>query len=89
METGRVKEYCTELILQRTVELSQGDLKGGHPAVLSCGGIFVPRPRPINPSDPLYMILNTPNNDDRPVKIVSAIVTSNVLDMVLIKDAMN
>lgn len=68
--------------------LSRDDLRGGHPAVLSCGGIFVPRPRPINPSDPLYLILNTPN-DTQPVKVVSALITSNVLDEVLVKDGLN
>ncbi len=88
MNPGEVNQYCTELIIERTVELSQGELSGAHPTVLSCGGIFVPRPRPINPLDPLYHVLNTPN-DGQPTKIVSALFTSNLLDEVSIKESAN
>ncbi|MBI4238223.1 MAG: hypothetical protein HY696_07400 [Deltaproteobacteria bacterium] len=82
------QQQCVALILERAVQLSQGDLQGGHPAVLSCGGIFVPRPRPMSISDPLYHILYTPN-DQQPAKVVSALITKNLLDEILNKDRVN
>lgn len=88
MERPMVEQQAATLILERAIELSQGELQNGHPAVLSCGGIYVPRPRPINPSDPLYHILYTPN-DERPSKIVSALITKNLLDEIMNKDRVN
>lgn len=81
-------EFCTDLILERTLELGDGDIGDSHPKIMSCGGIFVPRPRAINPSDPLYHILYTPNNN-QPTKIVSALITNNILDELMNKENLN
>ncbi len=85
MNPAQVRESCNDLILERTLEISQGNLGHGHPMVLSCGGIFVPRPRSINPHDPLYHILYTPN-DTTPAKIVSALIAHDILDVIMIKN---
>lgn len=88
MQFRYVEEEGANTILERATALSLGEIPSGHPAVLSCGGIFVPRPRPLNPLDPLYHILNTPN-DTRPTKIVSAIISRNVLDEVINRERQN
>lgn len=88
MNPTQVRESCNELILERTLEISQGNIGHGHPMVLSCGGIFVPRPRPINPHDPLYHILYT-SNAEAPTKIVSALIGHDVLDVIMVKNVTN
>jgi hypothetical protein len=80
--------YYSDLILNRATALTNGDLDCAHPSTLSCGGIFVPRPKQLQPGNPLYHILNTPN-DHRPVKVVSALITSNILDDLLGRDRLN
>lgn len=88
MEKDRAAAQCGQVIIQRALEVSAGQKSSGHPTVLSCGGIFVPRPRPINPRDPLYHVLNTPM-EERPAKIVSALIHRNLLQEVLAKEALN
>lgn len=88
MERNIGREQSTVFILERVMELAQGELQGGHPAVLSCGGIFVPRPRPISPMHPLYHILNTPQSEQQS-KVVSAIINQNILDEAIGKERMN
>lgn len=88
MNPNDVCESCHHLIFERTLEISQGNIGHGHPMVLSCGGIFVPRPRPINPHDPLYHILSTPN-DAAPTKIVSTLIAHDVLDILMVKNDSN
>ncbi len=88
MEKGRATAQCGKVILQQTLDASAGKNASQHPTVLSCGGIFVPRPRPLNPRDPLYHILNTAT-DERPAKVVSALIHRNVLQEVLAKESMN
>jgi hypothetical protein len=88
MRPSEINDFCNDIILERTMQITQGELGHGHPTVLSCGGIFVPRPKPINPKDPLYHILYTPN-EDTPTKIVSALITRDILDEVLDKTESN
>lgn len=88
MEKGRITAECGKLIIKRAIEASSGQTSGNHPTVLSCGGIFVPRPKPLNPRDPLYHILNTPS-ESQPVKVVSALIHRNILQEVLAKEALN
>ncbi|MBI2344169.1 MAG: hypothetical protein HYV02_07565 [Deltaproteobacteria bacterium] len=76
--------HCHLRILERALAIGQGELGHGHPMVLSCGGIFVPRPQPLNPREALYHILNTPNTNT-PAKIVSALVTRDLLDEILLR----
>lgn len=83
-----ISEDSTQLIIERAMQISQGEIQGGHPAILSCGGCFIPRPRAINPTDPLYHILNTPNENSS-AKIVSALITQNVLDSVVKRENQN
>ncbi|MBI2344168.1 MAG: hypothetical protein HYV02_07560 [Deltaproteobacteria bacterium] len=75
-------------IIERAVAISHGELREQHPAIMSCGGIYLPRPRPCQAQLPLFHILHTAN-DLQPSKIVSAIITSNVLDDVLCRECLN
>ncbi|MBI4366977.1 MAG: hypothetical protein HY543_09185 [Deltaproteobacteria bacterium] len=84
----RAVTECGKLIIQRALDASTGRTNPQHPTVLSCGGIFVPRPRPLNPRDPLYHILNIPS-EGQPVKVVSALIHRNILQEVLSKDSLN
>lgn len=88
MNPSQVRESCHNLIFERTLEISHGNVGHGHPMVLSCGGVFVPRPRPINPHDPLYHILYT-SNETAPTKIVSALIAHDVLDILMVKNDSN
>lgn len=87
-DKGRATTECGKLIIQRALDASAGKTDGQNPTVLSCGGIYVPRPRPLNPRDPLYHILHTPS-EARPVKVVSAIIHQNILHGVLTKETLN
>ena len=88
MEKQRVTTPSGETIVRRAIDANAGAQATQHPTVLSCGGIFVPRPRPLNPRDPLYHILNTPMTE-RPAKVVSALVHRNILQEVLTKETLN
>ncbi len=76
-----------QLVVESAVEGTMGDVSSRNPMVLSCGGIFVPRPKYANP-DTLYQILNIANSDE-PTKIVSGSVPQNILQEVLHKESMN
>ncbi len=78
---------ATEIIEQAT-SVSLGEARSTHPMVLSCGGCFIPRPRLLDPKDPLYRIVNTPNSV-APAKIVSACASKGVLDIVHGKNCLN
>lgn len=88
MERTRQATQCGRAIIEQAMQVRAGKGQGSHPTVLSCGGIFVPRPRPINPRDPLYHILNTPH-EVSPVKVVSALMHRNLLQEVLAKESLN
>lgn len=78
----------TELVVEQVQEERLDGLNDKHPMVLSCGGIFVPRPRPMGPNDEIFKILNIANEKE-PTKIVSGAVMQNVLREVLHKESMN
>jgi len=78
----------TELVVENTTEQGLGTLDAKNPTVLSCGGIFIPRPRPMGPNDSIYNILNCAN-DREPTKVVSGAFPRNVLMEVLHKESMN
>lgn len=78
----------TNEIIERATAVSLGEAQSAHPMVLSCGGLFVPRPRRLNPRDPLYVILHTPATEV-PTKIVSACVSKGPLDVALGKERLN
>lgn len=80
----------TELIVDKAVNPGEGERfsDGRQPMVLSCGGIYVPRPRPLHPGDPLYHVLNT-SNEKEPTKVVSNLTYKNLLQEILHKESMN
>lgn len=82
---ARLDEQQTTLIVEK-VEGVENPAK--NPTVLSCGGIFIPRPREMKPGDPLYHILNVANANE-PTKIVTGIVPQNLLQAVLQKESLN
>ncbi len=88
MEQHNGGQDASEVILDRAIAVSEGEFEARHPAVMSCGGIYLPRPRAINPADPLYHVLNTPAAR-RPAKVVSALLNKNVLDTVTGKESLN
>ena len=63
-------------------ELSKQD-----PVVLSCGGIFIPQKERMQRSAG-YQILTTPNEGE-PVKVVSGLKTSTILQRVMLKESQN
>lgn len=78
----------TNEIIERATAVSLGEAQSAHPMVLSCGGVFVPRPRRLNPRDPLYVILHTPATE-MSTKIVSACASKGLLDVAQSKERLN
>ena len=48
-----------QVILEQALALNEGKLDNTHPTLVSSGGISVPPPRNLKPSEPLFHILNT------------------------------
>ena len=79
----------TQLILQRATEEGQGFLGNKNPAVLSCGGMYLPRPKTALPPRIVYHVLNLANKQE-PIKIyVGRRALTNLLHQVLAKEALN
>ncbi|PIR17965.1 MAG: hypothetical protein COV46_01890 [Deltaproteobacteria bacterium CG11_big_fil_rev_8_21_14_0_20_49_13] len=77
-----------ELVVEHTQDPGLDGVNTKNPTVLSCGGIFIPRPRPMGRNDELYKILNTTNKEE-PTKLVTGSLTFNILQEVLHKESMN
>lgn len=82
-DTGMQELLIEQPQLQRTDQLPSK-----HPMVLSCGGIYIPRPKPMGPNDEIYKILNIANQKE-PTKIVMGPIHLNLLQEVLHKESMN
>ncbi|OGQ04462.1 MAG: hypothetical protein A2W61_03580 [Deltaproteobacteria bacterium RIFCSPLOWO2_01_44_7] len=79
----------TKLILQRTSEEGQGFMDHKNPAVLSCGGMYLPRPKTALPPRVVYHVLNLANKQE-PIKIyIGRRAITNLLHQVLAKEALN
>lgn len=77
----------TRLILERTAVESRHYPPTNHPAVLSCGGMYLPRTK--DPAPVHYNILNLANEKE-PIKIyVGRRRLTNLLYHILAKEAMN
>lgn len=85
---GRRDEEMTTLVVEQVQEQKMDGLTDKNPTVLSCGGIFIPRPRPMGPNDEIYKILNCANEKE-PTKVVCGSVPRNLLQEVLYKESMN
>ncbi len=48
---AKQEEEITNLVVENVPEEPMGGMNGNNPTVLSCGGIYVPRPRPFNPKE--------------------------------------
>lgn len=77
-----------ELVVEHTQDPGLDGINAKNPTVLSCGGIFIPRPKQMGRNDELYKILNTTNKDE-PTKLVTGSLTLNILQEVLHKESMN
>ena len=77
-----------DLLVEQVVSEPSSSLGTKNPMVLSCGGIFIPRPRPMGPNDEIYKILNIANQKE-PTKVVCGSVPHNLLQEVLHKESMN
>jgi hypothetical protein len=85
---ARQEEELTNLVVEGLPEQPVNGLNNNNPTVLSCGGIYVPRPRPFDPKEEYFKIINIANEKE-PTKIVGAAVTINLLQNVLHKESMN
>ncbi len=87
---AQISEHAssTAEIIEQATSVSLGEARNTHPLVLSCGGVFIPRPRRLRPSDALFMVMNTPASASS-TKVVSACATKGVLDIALIKTSSN
>lgn len=79
----------TRLILERTTEEGQWVSDARNPAVLSCGGMYLPRPKTQAPPRVFYHVLNLANPKE-PIKIfIGQQRMANLLHQALAKEAMN
>ncbi len=85
---AKQEEEITNLVVENVPEEPMGGMNGNNPTVLSCGGIYVPRPRPFNPKEEYFKIINIANENE-PTKIVGSSVAINLLQNVLHKESMN
>ncbi len=85
---ARTEQEMTELVVENVPEPNLGEIGTQNPMVLSCGGIFIPRPKPMGLNDEIYKILNTPDTKE-PTKLVSGSFHMNLLQEVLHKESMN
>lgn len=87
-DMARTEQEMTELLVEHVAEPNLGEITSKNPMVLSCGGMFIPRPKAMGPKDELYKVLNTPSNAE-PTKLVSGNFSMNLLQDVLHKESMN
>lgn len=66
---------------------SPDELSEKNPVVLSCGGIFIPQKERMQ-RNMGYQILMTPSETE-PVKVVSGLRTSTILQRVMMKESQN
>lgn len=80
------KEQSQELLMRRTFGSSPDEMTSRHPAVLSCGGIYIPH-HGVRDSV-LRQLINT-NNKEEPVKLITREGPRNVLYEILMKESLN
>jgi len=85
---ARIDNDMATLVVESAPSLNIEDGVSKNPMVLSCGGIFIPRPRSPGQHDEIYKILNVANTKG-PTKIVSGSIPKNLLQEVLHKESMN
>ena len=79
----------TKLILERAAEESQYASPIDQPAILSCGGMYLPRTRQTTPLKTHYHVLNLANEAE-PIKVyIGRRRVMNQLHQVLIKEGLN
>lgn len=79
----------TRLILERAAQGEQNFVGYKNPAVLSCGGMYLARPRSFVPAKVFYDVLNLANPKE-PIKIYTGRHRlANLLHQVLAKEALN
>lgn len=85
---ARLIDEQPTLIVENVPNAGYEETPNHNPMVLSCGGIFIPRPKPMGPNDEIYKILNVANSKE-PTKVVSGSLPRNLLQDVLHKESMN
>ena len=79
----------TKLILQRASEEGAGGAENRSPTVLSCGGMYLPRPKTTTPPRIPYDVLHLANPKE-PIKLyMGRPHLFNLLHQVLQKEVMN
>lgn len=84
----RIGNPTDEVMAEQVAEVEIGELSTRNPTVLSCGGIYIPRPRPLGAKDEFYKIINIANSQE-PAKVVSGSIPMSILQTVLHKETMN
>ena len=82
-------ESITQFLIQRVVEETRDRRIMNNPTVLSCGGMYLPRPK-FNFQNSIlsYDVLSLANSD-KPVKVVTGSHPVNALHQILFKESMN
>ncbi|MFH1874674.1 MAG: hypothetical protein ABH859_05760 [Pseudomonadota bacterium] len=73
-------------VLEKVLQGSFGGLSSVDPAILSCGGIYVPHQN--ETQRVIYRIIIT-SNQEMPVKVVTGVRPKNILHLLMQKEAMN
>jgi len=81
-------EIMTDMLVEQIMSSGSGgnDGEGNKPAVLSCGGIYIPRTKKHSVS--IHRLLTMPKKDE-PVRIFSIGMQKNLLHGILQKESMN
>ena len=77
----------TSIIMRQVLSGYEIDEGAASPAVISCGGIYIPHRGPAAQSA-LYQIITTPSANE-PVKVVTGSRPINILREVMVKESMN
>lgn len=85
---ARQEEEITNLVVENVPTEPMNGMGGRNPTVLSCGGIYIPRPKPFDPKEEYFKIINIANEKE-PTKVVGSSVAINLLQEVLHKESMN
>lgn len=83
MESNK-REYD---FIRMVIEKGWSEMTPDKPAVLSCGGIYIP-PKNTARSDFSYNVLTT-SNQNEPVKVVHTMPAKNQLSVILAKENLN
>jgi len=72
--------------LEKVIKVNFGGIPYVDPAILSCGGIYIPHK---NDAQKLIYHIITTSNQKSPVRVISGVNPQNILLNVMLKESMN